>query len=182
MVPVRWLSCESGAYGASMAWTLRRQAARVILLDGSGRVFLINAVDPNDATKPAWWEIPGGGIDPGEPSDLAVARELREEAGIDEAKIGPVVFTQYVEFSFGGYDFEQNEVLHVAWTEQTDIRQPQGLEYLEALAFKGARWWTLDEVLAAKEPFLPARLPELLPRLVAGDLPDPPIDISPPLG
>jgi len=165
-----------------MAWTLRRQAARVILLDGAGRVFLINAVDPNDATKPAWWEIPGGGIDPGEPSDLAVARELHEEAGIDEAEIGPVVFTQYVEFSFGGYDFEQNEVLHVAWTEQTDIRPPQGLEYLEALAFKGARWWTLDEVLATEEPFLPARLPELLPRLVAGDLPDPPIDISPPLG
>lgn len=181
MVPARWLGCESDAYGDPMAWTLRRQASRVILLDRAGRVFLINAVDPNDASKPAWWEIPGGGIEAGEPSDHAVARELHEEAGIDEAEIGPVVYTQYVEFSFGGYDFEQNEVLHVAWTDQTDIRPPQGLEYLEALAFRGARWWTLDEVLASEEPFLPARLPELLPRLVAGDLPNPPIDISPPL-
>lgn len=153
----------------------------MILLDTDGRVFLINAVDPNDPTKPAWWEIPGGGIDPGEASDHAVARELREEAGIDEAVVGPVVYTQYVEFSFGGYDFEQDEVLHVAWTEQTDIRPPTGLEYLEALAFRGARWWTLDEVVASSDPFLPARLAELLPRLIAGDLPDPPIDVSPPL-
>lgn len=165
-----------------MAWTLRRQAARVILLDRSGNVFLINSIDPNDPTKPPWWEIPGGGIDPGERSADAVARELHEEAGIDSAEIGPVVYTQYVEFSFGGYDFEQDEVLHVAWTDQTDIRPPQGLEFLEALAFREARWWSVDDVIASDEPFLPPSLPELLPRLVAGDLPDPPIDISPPLG
>lgn len=161
------------------AWVLRRQAARVILLDRAGRVFLINSIDPGDASKPPWWEIPGGGIDPGERSDHAVARELREEAGITEAEIGPVVYTQYVEFSFGGYDFEQNEVLHVAWTDQTAIAEPQGLEYLEALAFQGARWWTVDEVMASTEGFLPPTLPALLPRLVAGDLPDPPIDITP---
>ena len=153
----------------------------MILLDRSGRVFLINSVDPNDASKPAWWEIPGGGIDPGEASAAAVARELREEAGIVEAEIGPVVYTQYVEFSFGGYDFEQDEVIHVAWTDQTEIGRPQGLEYLEALAFRGARWWTLDEVQASEDPFLPPGLPSLLPALIAGDLPDPPIDISPDL-
>jgi len=140
------------------AWVLRRQAARVILLDRAGRVFLINSIDPNDPTKPAWWEIPGGGIDPGEQSADAVARELREEAGITEAEIGPVVYTQYVEFSFGGYDFEQNEVLHVAITDQTEIREPEGLEFLEALAFRGARWWTLEEVQSSQEPFLPPRL------------------------
>jgi len=151
----------------------------VILLDPAGRVFLINAADPADASKPPWWEIPGGGIDPGEPSDRAVARELREEAGIREAQIGPVVYTQYVEFSFGGYDFEQDEVLHVAWTEDTELRKPEGLEYLEALAFRGSRWWTLAEVQASTEPFLPPTLSELLPRLVKGDLPDRPIDISP---
>ena len=161
------------------AWTLRRHAARVILLDPNGRVFLINSADPADASKAPWWEIPGGGIDPGEPSDRAVARELVEEAGITDADVGPVVYTQYVEFSFGGYDFEQDEVLHVAWTTQIEIAKPQGLEYLEALAFRGARWWTLEEVQASTEPFLPACLPDLLPRLVAGDLPDPPIDITP---
>ena len=43
-------------------WTLRRTAARVVLLDHDGRVFLMQARDPSTPSKPAWWEIPGGGI------------------------------------------------------------------------------------------------------------------------
>ena len=62
-------------------WKLRRNASRVILLNGDDQVFLINAIDPNDSTKPAWWEIPGGGIDPGEASGACAARELWEEGG-----------------------------------------------------------------------------------------------------
>lgn len=141
-------------------------------------MFLIRSIDPADATKAPWWEIPGGGIDPGESSEHAVARELVEEAGQHDAEIGPVVFTQHVEFSFGGYDFDQDEVIHVAWTDDTTIHRPEGLEYLEALAFQEARWWTLDEVQATTDGFLPPRLPELLPRLIDGDLPDPPLDLT----
>ena len=90
-----------------------------------------------------------------------------------------MVFTQYVEFSFGGYDFEQDEVIHIAWTTDMTIRRPEGLEYLEALAFQEARWWPIQEVVNSDEAFLPPRLPELLPLLVTDELPDPPIDISP---
>lgn len=162
-------------------WLLKRQASRVVLLSRDQRVLLIRSLDPADATKPHWLEIPGGGIDPGESSAAAAAREVREEVGITEVEIGPVVWTQYVEFSFGGYDFEQDEVIHVAWTDQTDVIDPQGLEYLEALAFQGAKWWTREEVEASDEPFLPPGLPQLIGRLFDGDLPDPPIDISPPL-
>ena len=43
-----------------MAWTLRRNAARVVLLDPGGRVLLLRASDPADQAKPPWWEIPGG--------------------------------------------------------------------------------------------------------------------------
>ncbi len=160
-------------------WLLKRQASRVVLLSRDERVFLIRSIDPADASKPAWLEIPGGGIDPGESSSDCAARELREEAGITKVEIGPVVWTQYVEFSFGGYDFEQDEVIHVAWTDQTELAEPQGLEFLEALAFQGAKWWTRSEVEASTEPFLPPRLPELIGQLFDGDLPDPPIDISP---
>lgn len=160
-------------------WKLQRNASRVILLNGDDQVFLINAIDPNDSTKPAWWEIPGGGIDPGETSAECAARELWEEGGFTEVEVGPVVFTQYVEFSFGGIDFEQDEVIHVARTAETEINTPQGLEYLEALAFQGARWWTLEEVEQATEPFLPPRLPELLRSVVEGTYSVPPLDISP---
>jgi 8-oxo-dGTP pyrophosphatase MutT (NUDIX family) len=142
-------------------------------------VFLIRNGDPADPSKPPWWEIPGGGIDHGETSADTARRELREEAGITRASIGPVVWVQHVEFAFGGLFFDQDEVIHVARTDQTDLRPPQGLEYLEAIAYQGARWWTLDEVVGSDQLFLPPRLPELLPALVAGRYPDPPLDITP---
>ncbi len=64
---------------------LKRAAARVVLLDRQGRIFLVNAEDPIDPYKPAWWEIPGGGIDFGEDSATAAGRELYEETGIEDA-------------------------------------------------------------------------------------------------
>lgn len=161
------------------AWVLKRNASRVVLLNKQSEIFLIRAIDPADRSKPPWWEIPGGGIDPGETSAQAAARELREEAGFEDTEVGPVIWTQHVEFDFGGYHFDQNEVIHVAWTSQRELKQPQGLEALEALAFQGSKWWTMEEVAGSEEPFLPPRLPELLGPIVAGDLPNPPIDITP---
>ena len=58
---------------------LKRPAARVVLLDRSARIFMVNAEDPLDPFKPAWWEIPGGGIGRGEDSAAAAARELYED-------------------------------------------------------------------------------------------------------
>lgn len=161
------------------AWVLRRQAARVVLINDLDQIFLIKSVDPADPAKPPWWEIPGGGIERGENSADAANRELHEEAGIGDAQVGPVVWTQYVEFDFGGYHFEQDEVIHVARTTERNINRPQGLEALEVLAFQEARWWTLEEITNADVGFLPPRLPELLPQLVDGPLPDPPLDITP---
>ena len=157
---------------------LKRAAARVVLLDREGRIFLVNAEDPVDPFKPAWWEIPGGGIGRGEDSDSAAARELYEETGIADLEMGPVIWTQHVQFDFGGWHFDSDEKIHVAWCDGGDYR-PQHLEALEAAAFLGAHWWTLDELLDSDEPVLPTLLREYLPPIVAGVLPDVPIDISP---
>jgi 8-oxo-dGTP pyrophosphatase MutT (NUDIX family) len=165
-----------------MVFTLRRPAARVVLLDRAGRIFLVNSEDPADHRKPPWWEIPGGGVDVGESSEDACRRELLEETGIEDIEMGPCIWTQHVEFDFGGLHFDSNERIHVAWCDGGEFR-PRHLEFLEAAAFMGARWWALDELLASDEPVLPTRLREFLPAIVRGDLPDEPIDISPrPLG
>lgn len=157
---------------------LKRPAARVVLLDRSSRIFLVNAEDPLDPFKPAWWEIPGGGVGYGEDSADAAARELYEETGISEVEMGPVIWTQRVQFSFGGYHFDSDEKIHVAWCDGGQYR-PTHLEALEAAAFLGARWWDVDELLASDEPVLPTLLRDYLAPIVAGDLPAEPIDISP---
>jgi 8-oxo-dGTP pyrophosphatase MutT (NUDIX family) len=168
-------------YGDGVSpFTLRRRAARVVLLDSSGQVLLLAARDPADAAKLPWWEIPGGGIDPHEDTADAARRELHEETGITDVEIGPCVWTQHSVFSFGGFDFDQHEHIHVAWCDAIDVTQlrPAGLEALEVLAFGGARWWALDDLLGSAERVLPHRLREFLPDLVDGRLPVEPHDIT----
>jgi 8-oxo-dGTP pyrophosphatase MutT (NUDIX family) len=159
------------------AYTFRRRAARIVLLDRHARVLLLRARDPADPSKPPWWEIPGGGMEGGETSAEAARRELLEETGIVEVDIGPCVWVQHATFDFGGFHFDQDEWIHVAWADGGEVAA-RGLEALEALAFHDWRWWPLDELVASVEPLLPVRLRELLPPLIAGDLPDPPIDIG----
>ena len=160
------------------SFTLKRPAARVVLLDPERQIFLMRASDPLDPYKPAWWEIPGGGVGWGEDSEDAARRELYEETGISDVEMGPCIWVQQVEFDFAGYHFDSDERIHVAWCEGGEW-QPTHLEALEAAAFEGARWWALDELLSSDEPVLPERLREFLPAIVAGQLPNPPIDISP---
>ncbi len=159
-------------------YTLRRQAARVVLLNHVGQVLLLSASDPGDRGKPPWWEIPGGGIDGTETSAQAAERELYEETGITGARIGPCVWTQHSVFDFAGLHFDQHERVHVAWCDQAHEIRPAHLEMLEAAAFDGGRWWDLDTLLADPAPVLPHRLREFLPSLVAGELPSEPIDIT----
>jgi 8-oxo-dGTP pyrophosphatase MutT (NUDIX family) len=159
-------------------FTLRRTAARVVLLNRDRHVLLLSASDPIDRAKPSWWEIPGGGIDPHETSDDAARRELYEETGITDVEIGPCVWTQHSVFDFAGMHFDQHERVHVAWCDDAHDVRPAALEMFEAAAFSGHRWWDLDSLLASVEPVLPHRLREFLPALVAGDLPTEPVDIT----
>jgi 8-oxo-dGTP pyrophosphatase MutT (NUDIX family) len=158
-------------------WTLKRRAARVVLLDDRGQLLMLRAHDPADSAKPAWWEIPGGGIDPGETSADGARRELYEETGI-RAEIGPCIWRQHNVFDFAGLHFDQQEYVHVAWCDGDNEFRPTHLEWIEAQAFEGHRWWALDDLLASDEPVLPPRLREFLPPIVAGDLPTEPLDIG----
>lgn len=162
-----------------MTFTLRRPAARAVLLDREARIFLIEAEDPIDPRKPDWLEIPGGGMGWNEDSGAAALRELHEETGIPNVDMGPCVWVQQTEYDFAGYHFESDDRIHVAWCDGGEY-DPKGLEALEAAAFMGARWWTLDELMASDMPTVPYLLREYLPALIAGDLPAEPIDITPP--
>ena len=58
-----------------------RPCAGVCLTDPAGRVWVGERIDrPADA--PVAWQMPQGGIDPGETPEQAALRELREETGL----------------------------------------------------------------------------------------------------
>ena len=155
----------------------RRLAARVVLLDRERNIFMINSVDPADPAKRPFWEIPGGGMDPGETSEQTAAREIVEETGITDFEMGPCIWTQQVQFTFAGMFFDSDERIHVAWCDGGEFA-PRHLEYFEALAFRGARWWAPDDLLASEEVLLPPRMREFLTPIVNDEIPDAPIDIS----
>lgn len=161
-----------------MSFVLRRAAARVICFNPQGEVLLIRAADPVDRAKPPWWELPGGGIDVGETPEHAILRELREEAGVRHAEVGPCVWTQHAQFTFSGWNFDQHERIYVA-TCDGDTSGELRLEAFEAAAFQGERWWAIEDLLANPEPTVPPRLRDFLPAIAAGHRPDPPIDITP---
>jgi putative (di)nucleoside polyphosphate hydrolase len=61
-----------------------RPGVGIMLLNRTGNVFVARRIDM--PTMPAW-QMPQGGIDPGETPRQAALRELREEIGTDKAEI-----------------------------------------------------------------------------------------------
>ena len=59
-----------------------RQGVGIMLLDRQGRVFVAQRIDMPSAA----WQMPQGGIDPGESPRAAALRELAEETGTGKAE------------------------------------------------------------------------------------------------
>ncbi len=60
-----------------------RPGVGVMLLNDAGRVFVAQRAD----TQTAAWQMPQGGVDPGEDPRTAAFREMAEEIGTDKAEV-----------------------------------------------------------------------------------------------
>lgn len=70
---------------------------RALVVDAEGRIFLIRH------TYVRGWQLPGGGVEPGETIAQALARELREEGNIELSE-PPVLHGVYFNGRISGRD------------------------------------------------------------------------------
>ncbi|HEX8958891.1 MAG TPA: NUDIX domain-containing protein [Solirubrobacterales bacterium] len=147
-----------------MSWRrrFRRRAARVVLLDPDGRVLLLHLDPASDPDGRGYWYLPGGGMMPFEAIEAAARRELREEIGVGELELGPVIGERPdVTFVFRGRRVVQDE-WYVAGSAPTPHvgtgRHGDG----EQRAVAAHRWWALDELTASGETVFPPGLEELV--------------------
>ena len=152
-----------------------REAARAVVLDPDDRILLVRFEFPNRTL----WATPGGGIDEGESAEAAIVRELAEEVGLDDAELGPWIWTRehVIPFLDGRWDGQRERYVLV----RVDRFEPAPRFTAEELAAEyvtDLRWWTVEELAASDELFAPRRLPELVAALLRDGPPGEPVDVG----
>jgi ADP-ribose pyrophosphatase YjhB (NUDIX family) len=73
---LRTLAALAAERGKALIWPVRL-GVRALVIDPQERVLLVRH------TYVSGWSLPGGGVDAGESAEVALARELSEEAGVE---------------------------------------------------------------------------------------------------
>ncbi len=164
---------------ADLVADVERTSVRVVVQDGAGAVLLFSTVDPHNHSLGTWWELPGGGMEPGESVAATATRELAEETGllVEPAAFGAPTWTRAATYLRRGRRVLQHEyvvALRVPAIAPEPLRDNRTAEELED--YTGHRWWPVADVVAAADRFFPGRLPALLPAFLAGDRIDEPFE------
>jgi 8-oxo-dGTP diphosphatase len=119
------------------------EVAAAVLQRADGAYLL--AQRPAGKVYAGYWEFPGGKIEPGEPADRALARELHEELGIGIGEAYPWITRVYT-YPHGTVRLQFFRIL--AWQGEAHPREDQAISWQQAGASMAA-------------PMLPANAPVL---------------------
>jgi double-stranded uracil-DNA glycosylase len=139
-----------------------RAAVRALVIDDDDRILLVQYRRPvGDET---WWGTPGGGVDPGESDEQALARELREEIGLHEFELGPVLYEHVGEFPWARELFRQVNTTYLVRVRE---HEPRATIDLAAEGVVDVRWWSRGELEATDAQLAPSDLLERVRNLTA---------------
>jgi 8-oxo-dGTP pyrophosphatase MutT (NUDIX family) len=161
---------------------IERNAVRLVVLDEAGCVLLLHTRDLSDENFGSAWELPGGGIEPGESFSAAARRELEEETGLTldpKCDLRPT-WRRDVAYRYRGEQRLQHESIAVV---RLDVVAPPIVTTLR-VAFENEdlfeyRWWRQQDIATSRELFFPRSLAVQLPRLLAGEEIVEPLEVWP---
>lgn len=103
----------------------RRVAVRGVIVDEEGLLFAVRQNHTEDSVQfdGEWWCSPGGGLDPGEPIQECLSREIQEELGIMPV-VGGLLYvqqfifkdTEHLEFFFHIKNYEDFKKIDLSTT------------------------------------------------------------------
>ena len=154
-----------------------RSAARALILTPSRHLLLVRFEFPAGSR----WALPGGGLDEGEDHVAALRRELIEEVGLHDARIGPHIWTREHRIAFvnGLWDGQREHIHLVRVPEMFEPRPVMDWPTLNAEYLFELRWWHIDEIEAARHlTFAPSDLHARTLDIIDDRIPSRPIDVE----
>jgi ADP-ribose pyrophosphatase YjhB (NUDIX family) len=143
---------------AFMTERVARRAARLLILDPDGSVFLQLH---DDVEIGLHWAPPGGGLEEGETELAAALRETREETGWTDVKTGPALCRWEHDYTRDGVPTRQSDIYFLAAGPRAEPEAAARATYAEE-GILAIRWWTPGALGASLAAFWPPNLPALL--------------------
>ena len=159
-----------------MADVRNRRAVRALVLSSDNEALMLRFRNPFGGKDV--WLTPGGGINPGEDDHTALRREVWEETGLRLSEAVPLIWRRVHTYPLGGEQVRQTEDIYYARVTRFEPTSSNNPARGEVDSFRECRWWSLEEILASRELFVPKGFAGLLGAVIANGPPPRPVTLD----
>ena len=151
----------------------RRHAARAILVTPNREILLLRIQAPGDSEF--FWITPGGGLEEGETVESGLRRELREELGLVDFHVGPLVWRRQHTFDWGDQRICQSEQYFVVHVPRF---KPRIFDDEEMRVVDTIQWWPVADLGTIPDRLTPLSLAAIVENYLSFGPPKTPPEIE----